>query len=162
MKQTIMIALLAVAVAGCAKQPTASPQSQVQWESPKVSVPEIDLAVSIWPEAKQLTHPHDSQGRYWYSIDIGFPQINDKELFRKFNQGLVGLGWEPITTSTPNTQYQKQDLTLQVSFDTGRHPTTLMLSFEPRIEGTEQVSIDMIPKGHDQCFGSTAAGECPS
>jgi len=27
---------------------------------------------------------------------------------------------------------------------------------------TEQVSIDMIPKGYDQCFSSTAAGERPS
>ncbi len=144
MKQTIMIALLAVAAVGCAKHPTAPSQPQVQWESPKASVPEIKLAVSIWPEAKQLTHPHDSLGRYWYSIDIGFPQLNDKELFRKFNQGLADLGWEPITASTPNTKYHKKDMTLQVSFDTGRHPTTLLLSFEPEGKNTEPTdSVDL-------------------
>jgi hypothetical protein len=137
MKTTIMLALLAAALVGCAKQPTTPPQSLVQWESPKVSVPEIKLAVSIWPTAKQLTHPHDSLGRYSYSIDIGFPEANDKELFRKFNQGLVALGWEPTTSSTPTTKYQKEGRCLQVSFDTGRHPTTLTLNFEPRHKDTE-------------------------
>lgn len=140
MKQMILVALLVVAGAGCAQQPAtpAKPNQKVVWESPKTTVPEIKLAVSIWPEAKQLTHPHDSLGRHWYSIDIGFPQANDKELFRKFNGGLTDLGWKPITASTPNTKYQKRNMTLQVSFDTGRHPTTLMLSFEPLKKDTEQ------------------------
>jgi hypothetical protein len=137
MRHTIIMALLVVAGIGCTQQPVAPASPKVVWESPKTSVPEIKLAVSIWPVAKQLTHPHDSLGRYSYSIDIGFPQVNDKELFRKFNQGLADLGWEPISSNTPNTKYQKGEMRLQVSFDTGRHPTTLMLSFEPAGKDTE-------------------------
>jgi len=139
MKNVFMIAVLILAGAGCAKQSESEPSSpgRVEWESPKTSIPEIKLAAFIWPEAKQSSHFHESQRRDWYFLDIGFPSLNDEELFRRYHQGLTDLGWEPITASTLNGRYQKGGMTLQASFDTGEHPTTLMLNFEPKTEDTE-------------------------
>lgn len=91
--------------------------------------------MSLWPEAKQRNLPHVNSEVYGYVIDVGMPQANEQELMNEYIRGLADLGWKPIEPGKPNTKYKNGNTTLQVIFDSGRHPTTLLLRHKREEEG---------------------------
>jgi len=135
--KALVLACLLVAVSSCSQSPTPAPTVRSPREGviniPVVSsTAEIWCASRLWSQASQTATvvALSSKGRtsVTYFLDIGFEDNSSDALRDQFSQKLQSLGWTKGTES--NEAYVADGRKLYIGFDTGMHPTTLIVRYD--------------------------------
>lgn len=112
----------------------ASASQEVAYTAPDTSVAEIAVACSIWTNARQFTQTPCAEGaRQVYVLELGFvTNATTDSMYESIRPGLQKLGWKLESDDAGAYLHSKGDRMLQVGFDTGMHPTSLLLLYWDR------------------------------
>jgi hypothetical protein len=152
MKRSVTAVLALILLCGCQSCGCRSTKSHAE---PKLRDGVVDIPVAaapqeLWIAANVWQQPTSSVGvvvmslndgsrRVTYFLDIGF-EGSDWNLKRdSFHTRLETAGWRPVGEPQEHAgTYSSQGRRLCIGYDTGRHPTTLVVSYEK--ESTQPTS----------------------
>ena len=150
-----IIAVLALALlCGCQSSGCKSAKSHAEprlrdgvVDIPVVAAPqELWMAADVWEQPTSsvvmvVSSLNDGSRRVTYFFDIGFEESDWKPKRDTFHGRLGVGGWKLAGKLQDHSgTYLSQGRLMHVGFDTGMHPTTLIVSYET--EGTQQTSGD--------------------
>ena len=152
MKRSIVCVLAAAFLCGCQLSGCKSATSRAE---PKLRDGVVDIPVAaapqeLWIAADVWQQPTSSVGvvvmslndgsrRVTYFLDIGFEGADWKLPRNTFHTRLEDIGWRRVGEPQDHAgTYSLQGRRLNVGYDTGIHPTTLVVSYEK--ESTQPTS----------------------
>ncbi len=102
------------------------------------------IAANVWQQPTSsvgvvVMSLNDGARRVTYFLDIGFEGADWKATRDTYHKRLEDVGWRRVGEAQDHAgTYSLQGRRLNVGYDTGRHPTTLVVSYEK--ESTQQTS----------------------
>ena len=121
---------------------STGPQTELKLREGVVDIPvetapgEIWLAAQVWGLQKSyvsvvVSPLNDGSRTTTYFLDIGFEQADGKVKREDFHRRLGALGWKEEGEGGHHTRiYSGKGRRLQIGFDTGMHPTSLIVNYE--------------------------------
>lgn len=161
MKQHIAAVLfLTVMLCGCQSGcKFSNPQTEPTLRDGVVDIPietapeELWAAAQVWDLQKSsvsvvVMTSNDSSRTVTYFLDIGFEQDGRKVKREEFHRQLISLGWELTGERNDHSAtYSGKGRHLHIGFDTGMHPTSLIVKYEKQStqQGAEGDAVNRAP-----------------
>lgn len=144
MRQSIVVGLFAMLFCGCQVCGCKSSKTQAEpklrdgvMDLPIDTAPqELRIAADVWQQstssvAAVVSTLNDKSRRATYYFDIGFEGSDWKSKRETFHRRLLDTGWKLSDERQHHAgSYAAKGRQLHVGFDTGMHPTTLVVSYE--------------------------------